>query len=74
MTFMVIQKYVNLSRLMVVVAFSAIGLGLFSLDNNQITNIKPLQSLTNLSYLSLSGNLITPQICPMTKPESICTW
>jgi hypothetical protein len=24
--------------------------------------------LTNLSYLSLSGNLIIPQICPMAKP------
>jgi hypothetical protein len=30
--------------------------------------------LTNLNYLSLSGNLITPQISPMTKPESICIW
>jgi len=30
--------------------------------------------LTNLSYLSLSGNLIIPQICPMAKPESICSW
>ncbi|WP_265239354.1 leucine-rich repeat domain-containing protein [Lyngbya sp. CCAP 1446/10] len=45
-----------------------------SLENNQISNIKPLQSLTNLNYLSLGGNLITPKICPMTKPESICSW
>jgi len=45
-----------------------------TLDNNQISNIKPLQFLTNLNYLSLGGNLITPKICPMTKPESICSW
>jgi hypothetical protein len=30
--------------------------------------------LTNLNYLSLGGNLITPKICPRTKPESICSW
>ena len=53
---------------------SLTNLDYLSLDNNQISNIKPLQSLTNLNYLSLGGNLITPKICPMTKPESICSW
>jgi Leucine-rich repeat (LRR) protein len=120
MTFMVIQKYVNLSRLMVVVAFSAIGLGscgnglsvlaaetqsanktfgdwcrekaslspearhtvevllkeagttecdaanrklssLTELDlrGNQISDIKPLQSLTKLTWLVLGTNQIS---------------
>ena len=120
MTFMVIQKYVNLSRLMVVVAFSVIGLGSCGngvpvlaaetqsanktfadwcrekaslspeakhtvevllrkskttecdaadrklssltelyLDNNEISDIKPLQSLTQLTELNLSRNEIS---------------
>ena len=120
MTFMVIQKYVNLSRLMVVVAFSVIGLGSCGngvsvlaaetqsanktfadwcrekaslspetkhtvevmlrkskttecdaadrklssltelyLDNNEISDIKPLQSLTQLTELHLSRNEIS---------------
>ena len=119
MTFMVIQKYVNLSRLMVVVAFSAIGLGpsgnglsvlaaetqsanktfgdscreyaslnpetrhtveallekagtvecdaanqklssfaYLVLTSNEITDVKPLQSLTRLTWLDLSDNQI----------------
>ena len=43
------------------------------LDNNQISDIKPLESLTNLSQLSLGGNPIAPKTCPL-KPESICNW
>ena len=114
MTFVVMQKYVNLSRLMAVVAFSAIGLGScgnisspsvaqtqpanktfgdwcrtkaslsaeanqelssltkLDLSNNLISDIKPLQSLTKLTALSLSGNP-APKTCPL-KPESICKW
>ncbi|MCC3458014.1 leucine-rich repeat domain-containing protein [Microcoleus sp. PH2017_08_TRC_O_A] len=120
MKFMVMQKYVNLSRLVAVVAFSAIGLGScgnisslsvaqtqpanktfgdwcrekaslnpetkhtvevmlrkskttdcdaadrklssltkLDLDNNDISDIKPLQSLTKLTDLSLSRNDIS---------------
>ena len=120
MTFMVIQKYVNLSRLMVVVAFSAIGLSScgnissssvaqtqpanktfgdwcrekaslspetkntvevllrtakttkcdvadrklssltkLDLENTEISDIQPLQSLTKLTELSLSRNYIS---------------
>jgi internalin A len=32
-----------------------------------------LQSLTNLSFVLLSGNPIEPKTCPL-KPESICKW
>jgi len=39
--------------------------------NNPIGDIKPLESLTNLTKLSLSGNPIAPGTCPL-KPESIC--
>ncbi|WP_333168744.1 leucine-rich repeat domain-containing protein [Microcoleus sp. AT3-A2] len=43
------------------------------LDKNQISDIKPLASLTNLKKLHLNGNPIAPEICPL-KPESICQW
>ena len=39
-----------------------------------ISDIKPLQSLTNLTLLSLGENLITRKICPMKNPDSICNW
>lgn len=43
------------------------------LGNNQISDIKPLASLTGMKELYLSGNPIAPKICPL-KPESICNW
>ena len=43
------------------------------LPNNQISDIKPLASLTKLTDLYLSGNPIAPKTCPL-KPESICNW
>ena len=42
-------------------------------DKNQISDIKPLQSLTNLTLVGLGGNPIAPKTCPL-KPESICNW
>ncbi|MEP6517201.1 leucine-rich repeat domain-containing protein [Microcoleus vaginatus] len=44
-----------------------------SLYNNQISDIKTLESLTNLTEIMLSGNPIPPKTCPL-KPESICQW
>jgi len=44
-----------------------------SLNNNQIRDIKPLQSLTKLNKLNLSENPIAPETCPL-KPEYICEW
>ncbi|MEK0195219.1 leucine-rich repeat domain-containing protein [Microcoleus anatoxicus] len=49
------------------------NLTVLNLDANQISDIKPLQSLTNLTKLQLSGNPIAPKTCPL-KPESICNW
>jgi len=46
---------------------------LLMLEKNQISDIKPLQGMTKLIFLTLSGNPITPKICPL-KPESICQW
>ena len=43
------------------------------LGNNQISDIKPLESLTKLTKIRLSGNPIAPKTCPL-KPESICKW
>jgi len=43
------------------------------LNDNQITDTKPLQSLTSLAVLNLSGNPIEPKTCPL-QPESICDW
>ena len=43
------------------------------LDNNQISDIKPLESLTKLTEIYLNGNPIAPKTCPL-KPESICMW
>ena len=43
------------------------------LANNQISDIKPLESLTALTEIMLSGNPIAPKTCPL-KPESICKW
>ncbi|PSB05397.1 hypothetical protein C7B69_25425 [filamentous cyanobacterium Phorm 46] len=43
------------------------------LSNNQISDIKPLESLTNLKNLVLNGNLIALKTCPL-KRESICKW
>ena len=43
------------------------------LRNNQISDIKPLASLTKLTRLYLSRNPIAPKTCPL-KPESICKW
>jgi internalin A len=39
----------------------------------EISDIKPLASLTKLKYLYLSGNPIAPKTCPLS-PESICKW
>jgi internalin A len=52
---------------------SLTGLVQIRLNNNQISDIKPLASLTNLTELYLSGNPIAPKTCPL-KPESICKW
>jgi Leucine-rich repeat (LRR) protein len=49
------------------------NLNLLTLDNNLLGDIKPLQSLTKLTQLYLSGNPIAPKTCPL-KPESICKW
>jgi internalin A len=38
---------------------------------NQISDIKPLSNLTNLTFLSLSGNPLVSKQCPL-QPESIC--
>ena len=43
------------------------------LNFNEISDIKPLASLTKLTRLYLSGNPIAPKTCPL-KPESICNW
>ena len=43
------------------------------LEDTQISDIKPLESLTNLTVVVLSGNPIAPKTCPL-KPESICKW
>ena len=43
------------------------------LSNNHLGDIKPLESLTNLTSLYLSGNPISPKTCPL-KPESFCNW
>ena len=43
------------------------------LSNNQISDIKPLESLTKLTQLYLNGNPIAPKTCPL-KPDSICNW
>jgi internalin A len=44
-----------------------------SLSNNKISDIQPLESLSNLSILFVSGNPIAPKTCPL-KPESSCKW
>ena len=44
-----------------------------ALNNNEISDIKPLESLTKLTDLYLSGNPIALKTCPL-KPESICKW
>src|SRR5919202_56888 len=44
-----------------------------ALNNNEISDIKPLESLTNLTQIRLSGNPIAPKTCPL-KRESICKW
>ena len=41
------------------------------LGENQISDIKPLSNLTNLTFLDLWGNPLTSQQCPL-KPEYIC--
>ncbi|MCW9679734.1 leucine-rich repeat domain-containing protein, partial [Dolichospermum planctonicum UHCC 0167] len=41
------------------------------LQENKISDIKPLSNLTNLTSLSLGGNPLTSKQCPL-KPESIC--
>ncbi|MGB7444894.1 MAG: leucine-rich repeat domain-containing protein [Coleofasciculaceae cyanobacterium] len=42
------------------------------LGNNQITDIKPLSTLTNLTYLRLENNQkLTDKTCPV-QPEYIC--
>ena len=43
------------------------------LGSNEISDIKPLESLTKLTELYLRGNPIAPKTCPI-KPESICLW
>jgi Leucine-rich repeat (LRR) protein len=43
------------------------------LNSNNISDITPLKSLTKLTYLSLGGNPIANQTCPI-KPESICNF
>ena len=45
--------------------------GVYCLENNEISDIKPLELLTKLSSLGLGGNPIAPETCPL-KPESIC--
>ncbi|WP_341735100.1 leucine-rich repeat domain-containing protein [Microcoleus sp. EPA2] len=52
---------------------SLTNLTVLNLDANKIRDIKPLQSLTKLNRLNLSGNPIAPKTCPL-KPESICNW
>jgi Leucine-rich repeat (LRR) protein len=41
------------------------------LDDNQISDVKPLTGLTNLTRLSLEKNKILVKVCPI-KPASIC--
>ncbi|MFN7657406.1 MAG: leucine-rich repeat domain-containing protein, partial [Dolichospermum sp.] len=41
------------------------------LSGNQISDIKPLSNLTNLTSLDLAKNPLTSKQCPL-KPESIC--
>jgi hypothetical protein len=44
------------------------------LNNNQITDLKPLSGLTNLTFLTFNNNSsLTDKTCPV-KPESICTF
>ena len=50
-----------------------LSLTTLDLGHNQISDIKPLQSLTKLTELYLNGNPIAPKTCPL-KPESICKW
>jgi internalin A len=45
----------------------------FYLGSNEISDIKPLESLTKLTEIRLSGNPIAPKTCPL-KPASICKW
>ena len=45
---------------------------LFLIDN-QISDIKPLAGLTNLTNLYLRGNQLDRKFCPV-KPESICSF
>jgi hypothetical protein len=42
-----------------------------SLAENQISDIKPLSNLTNLTWLDLEGNPLVSKQCPL-QPESIC--
>jgi internalin A len=41
------------------------------LGDNQISDVKPLSSLTNLTYLNLRHNQQIKKICPI-KPAEIC--
>ena len=43
------------------------------LADNKISDVKPLKSLTNLTFFRIGGNPIAPKTCPI-KPESICNW
>ena len=43
------------------------------LFENQISDIKPLESLTNLTVVYLSGNPIAPKTS-LIEPDSICKW
>jgi len=42
-----------------------------SLGRNQISDVKPLSSLTNLTELNLAHNLIKDKTCPLEK-KSVC--
>jgi len=43
-----------------------------NLEKNQLTDINPLQSLTELRYVYLSGNPISSKTCPLQE-RSVCT-
>jgi Leucine-rich repeat (LRR) protein len=48
-------------------------LATLSVPSTQISDVKPLAGLTNLTTLSLRENQIAVKICPV-KPESICSF